>query len=218
MGGHTLEDKQPKYGMAVIGTVHPDRILRNRGARPGDRLYLTKPLGTGIIATAIKRELASEDEVDAALLSMTTLNRAAAEAAIAASARALTDVTGFGLAGHLDEMLGDDEHLGARISTDALPILPGVEHHLGMGMIPGGAHRNRDAYQGCVQLLEGDPSDLEMLLYDPQTSGGLLAAIPEETGEICRSPHIAGRAVGGPFHCSVPSSAASTPCIRSTSR
>jgi selenide,water dikinase len=180
VGGHTVDDKQPKYGMAVIGAVHPDRILRNTGAVAGDRIYLTKPLGTGIIATAMKAEFAAQDELDASAQSMSTLNRAAAEAAVASGARALTDVTGFGLAGHLSEMLGREGNLGASISLDALPILPGVQNHMAMGMIPGGAYRNRDAYQQRVALADGADEGLEILLYDPQTSGGLLAAIPPQ--------------------------------------
>ena len=180
VGGHTVDDKQPKYGMAVIGAVHPDRILRNTGAQAGDRIYLTKPLGTGIIATAMKAEFASQDELDASTQSMMTLNRAAAEAAVAAGARALTDVTGFGLAGHLSEMLGREGNLGADITIDSLPVLPGVQNHMAMGMIPGGAYRNRDAYRQRVALADGTDEALEILLYDPQTSGGLLAAIPPE--------------------------------------
>ena len=183
VGGHTVDDKQPKYGMAVIGTVHPDRILRNLGAKPDDRAYLTKPLGTGIMATAFKADLATPDELEAATQSMCALNRAASEAAVVADARALTDVTGFGLAGHLTEMLGPDRRLGLRLSADALPLLPGVRAHMETGMIPGGAYRNRDAYQDRVEF--GNPAcrALEMLLYDPQTSGGLLAAIAPESGE-----------------------------------
>jgi selenide,water dikinase len=181
VGGHTIEDKEPKYGMAVVGTAHPDRILRNQGARPGDLLYLTKPLGTGIITTAIKAGLARAEEIEAAVLSMTTLNRAAAEAAIAATARALTDVTGFGLAGHLTEMLGPAAGLGVELSVRALPLLPGVREQMNQGMIPAGAYRNRDAYRQRVAVSQGVPGDLEMLLYDPQTSGGLLAAIPPDS-------------------------------------
>lgn len=180
VGGHTVDDKEPKYGMAVIGTVHPERIIRNQGARPGDQIYLTKPLGTGIIATAMKAALAKQDEVEVATQSMMMLNRAASQSAVAAGARALTDVTGFSLAGHLNEMLGGDGKLGAGISMDALPILPGVKRHMAMGMIPGGAYRNRDAYQQRVKLSENADATLELLLYDPQTSGGLLAAIPSE--------------------------------------
>jgi selenide,water dikinase len=180
VGGHTVDDKQPKYGMAVIGVVHPDRILRNQGALPGDAIYLSKPLGTGIIATAMKADLAAEDQIEAAIASMMTLNRAASEAAIAAGARALTDVTGFGLAGHLSEMLGPEEQLGAKISLDALPLLPGAAEQMDMGMIPGGAYRNRDAYQHRVRRAGDSEEPLEILLYDPQTSGGLLAAVPAD--------------------------------------
>jgi len=183
-GGHTLEDKEPKYGMAVIGTVHPERILCNRGARPGDSLYLTKPLGTGIIATAMKAELAEPEENAATVESMSTLNRAASDAAIAASARALTDVTGFGLAGHLVEMLGPGGDLGVEVSFDSLPLLPGVLKHISMGMVPGGAYRNRDAYAQRVQINERIPDGSGLLLFDPQTSGGLLAAVSPDNAEV----------------------------------
>lgn len=182
-GGHTIQDKEPKYGMAVIGTVHPERILRNQGARPGDFLYLTKPLGTGIIATAMKADLAEQDETGAAIESMCVLNRAASEAAVAASAHALTDVTGFGLAGHLIEMLGPNGELGVELSFDSLPLLPGVLRHIGTGMVPGGAYRNRDAYAQRVQFDERIPESSQLLLFDPQTSGGLLAAVPVDSAE-----------------------------------
>lgn len=189
VGGHTVEDKEPKYGMAVIGIVQPNRILRNQGARPGDLLYLTKPLGTGIIATAVKAELASPEETEAAMHSMTLLNLAASEAAIAASARALTDVSGFGLAGHLLEMLGrhpcqqTGDSLGAELYADALPLLPGVRGQMKLGMIPAGAYRNRDAYTGRVRISEELRDQWEMLIYDPQTSGGLLAAIEPDSAK-----------------------------------
>jgi selenide,water dikinase len=183
VGGHTIEDREPKYGMAVIGTVHPKHVLRNRGASPGDLLYLTKPLGTGIIATAIKAEFADDEQTRAAVESMATLNRAAGEAAVAAGARALTDVTGFGLAGHLVEMLGPDGDLGAALSMAALPLLPGARHHMELGMIPAGAYRNRDAYAARVAIDDSLRERWEMLLYDPQTSGGLLAAIPAAAAE-----------------------------------
>jgi selenide,water dikinase len=178
VGGHTVADKEPKYGLAVIGTVHPGRILRNRGARPDDRLYLSKPLGTGIITTAAKGDAASVAELTAAVESMCALNRAAAEAAAAAGVRALTDVTGFGLAGHLTEMLGGDDALGAELSLAALPVLPGALPYMAQGMLPGGAYRNRTAYADRVRLAGGSVAAAEMLLYDPQTSGGLLAAVP----------------------------------------
>jgi len=186
VGGHTIDEREPKYGMAVIGTVEPDRILRNQGARPGDLLFLTKPLGTGIIATAIKGQLAGPEETAAAVDSMTLLNRSAAEAATATPARALTDVTGFGLVGHLTEMLGTAGNLGAELYANALPLLPGARSHMQMGMVPAGAYRNRDAYSGRVQIPEAMRSQWEMLLYDPQTSGGLLAAVGPETAERFR--------------------------------
>lgn len=199
VGGHTVDDKQPKYGMAVIGTSHPDRLLANRGARPGDQIYLTKPLGTGIIATAIKGELSSDEETEAATQSMMSVNRGASEAAVAAEARALTDVTGFGLAGHLTEMLGD-EGLGAKLWLESLPLLPGVRGHMNMGLIPGGAYRNRDVYQPRVQWPDGLNTELELLLYDPQTSGGLLAAIPgnraEQFEQLCADRSLAAARVG----------------------
>jgi len=176
-GGHTVGDKEPKYGLAAIGTVHPDRILRNQGAAPGDLLYLTKPLGTGILSTAIKGAAASADQVDVAVQSMGTLNRAASEAALAVSAHALTDVSGFGLVGHLSEMLGSSGRLGAELSVEALPLLPGVGDHLKAGMIPGGTNRNREAYRQRVRLAEGLEAGCDVMLYDPQTSGGLLAAV-----------------------------------------
>ena len=181
VGGHTVEDKEPKYGLAVIGTVHPDRIIRNQGARPGDLLYLSKPLGTGIIATAVKAKLAKDEETAAAVASMTRLNRNACEAALAASVRAMTDVTGFGLAGHLSEMLGPEGRLGAEISFKSLPLLPGTRQHTQMGMIPAGAYRNRDAYSGRVRFAQDVEDGLEILLFDPQTSGGLLIAIDPDT-------------------------------------
>jgi selenide,water dikinase len=197
VGGHTVDDKQPKYGLAVIGAVHPERILRNQGARPGDQLYLTKPLGTGVIATAFKADFATAEQYEAAAHCMAALNRAASEAAIAAGARALTDVTGFGLAGHLSEMLGSGGTLGARLTLAELPILPGVFAQMETGMIPGGAYRNRDAYQKRVEFAAEAPRALEMILYDPQTSGGLLAGIsPENAGRF----EQAAAALGCPAH------------------
>ena len=181
VGGHTILDDEPKYGMAVIGTVHPNRIITNVGAKPGDFLYLTKPIGTGIVATAIKGGLASEGQIKPAVISMKTLNRRAGEIAADLPARAMTDVTGFGLAGHLTEMLGPAENaLGATIHFPALPILPGAIDLIQKGMVAGGAYRNRDAYQGRVEFPAPPDAPEEILLYDPQTSGGLLIAVGED--------------------------------------
>lgn len=187
VGGHTVQGPEPMYGLAVLGTVHPQRVLRNRGARPGDFLYLSKPLGTGIITTAIKADLATVAEAQAAVDSMIALNRPAAEIARSSAARALTDVTGFGLAGHLSEMLGGDDRLGADLEAAALPLLPGVAGQMAQGMIPGGAYRNRSTFAPRVDLGPGVDDTAAMILYDPQTSGGLLAAIPPQQAEAAAS-------------------------------
>lgn len=201
VGGHTVEDREPKYGMAVIGLTRPDSLVRNRGAQSGDLLYLTKPLGTGIIATAIKAELAGEDEIAAAVASMTALNGRAADAAVAAGVHAMTDVTGFGLAGHLTEMLGDGG-LGAEIRLDALPLLPGIHQHIAMGMVPRGAYRNRDAY---ATRLVSDPVSRnavnELILFDPQTSGGLLAAIPPSAAAAFEAALATSATPAAPIGC-----------------
>jgi len=186
VGGHTVEDKEPKYGLAVFGTVHPDRILRNRGAHPGDVLFLSKALGAGAVTTAMKLDAASPDEIEAVVQSMRGINRGASEAALAASVRAMTDVTGFGLAGHLSEMLGPDGPLGARLRAAALPVLPGALEHIREGRSPGGAQRNRLAYRTRVRTTLDVPPAVESLLYDPQTSGGLLMAIPAESADTFR--------------------------------
>jgi len=195
VGGHTVEDKEPKYGMAVVGTIHPQNIHRNTGARPGDQLYLTKSLGTGIISTAIKAGLASDAEIAAGTESMKELNARAAQAAASAGATAMTDVTGFGLFGHLAEMLGRERSTGASISASALPILPGALEHGRSGFYPGGAMRNRDAFQSLVQIAGPVDEDIVMIGYDPQTSGGLLCAIPQENAAL----FLGSAAAGGVF-------------------
>jgi selenide,water dikinase len=178
-GGHTITDKEPKYGLAVTGLVHPDRIFTKGGARSGDQLVLTKALGTGVITTAHKRGEVDQNDLEAAVAGMRRLNRAAAEAAKAAGPHALTDVTGFGLLGHAHEMA----HLsGVRfvIEYHALPWLPGARKYAQAWVFPGGAERN-EAYFGRWVTHTAPLSDWEQrLLHDPQTSGGLLmAAAPE---------------------------------------
>jgi len=178
LGGHTVDDPELKYGVSVTGTVHPDRILTNGAARAGDGLVLTKPIGTGVIATAIKGELASEEHAAGAAASMALLNAAAAEAAVALGARACTDVTGFGLIGHLFEML-DASGVGAVIHAARVPLLPGAMDYCGMGLSPAGSLRLKD-YFGCrVDVADGMDEVLLDLLFDAQTSGGLLVALPE---------------------------------------
>ena len=179
IGGHSIDDAEPKYGLAVIGEVHPEKILRNSTARAGDVLVLTKPIGTGVVATAIKRGAADDATVHAAVQSMTTLNRAAAEAAIRSRASAVTDVTGYGLIGHLCEM-ALHSGLAARISSSAVPLLPGALALAEAGFVPGGTSRNRADHEARVVWEDAVPEALRVLLCDAQTSGGLLIAVPRE--------------------------------------
>lgn len=180
-GGHSIDDKEPKYGLAVVGEVHPDRILRNRGGRPGDRLILTKPLGTGIISTAIKKGTASSDDVARITELMATLNRDACEvlAHRGEAVGAVTDVTGYGLLGHLLEMLDEEQRVGARLHAGAVPILDAARHFAEGGTVPGGSRANLDAVRERVRF-EGELAGSEheqLLLADAQTSGGLLAMV-----------------------------------------
>ncbi|MBN2170883.1 MAG: selenide, water dikinase SelD [Candidatus Krumholzibacteriota bacterium] len=181
-GGHTVEDPELKYGMAVSGLVHPGRVLTNRGARAGDALVLTKPLGTGVVNTALKRGCAREADVAAAVAAMTTLNRRAAELLAQAEVHACTDVTGFGLGGHLGEMI-EGADVGAVLRAGALPLLPGARDYASRGLLPGGLHRNREFRAGMTDIADGVPADLANLLFDPQTSGGLLVAVPGPQAE-----------------------------------
>jgi len=178
-GGHTLYDKEPKYGLAVTGLAHPDRIRRKAGARPGDILVLTKPLGTGIVLTAARDGLVRPGELDAAVASMLRLNRHASHAALAAGAHAMTDVTGFGLLGHAREV-ASASGVGVEIDARALPELPGALDHARAGVTTGGARRNREGLGDAVEVASGvDPARVA-LAYDPQTSGGLLIALPDD--------------------------------------
>ena len=179
VGGHSIDDAEPKYGMAVIGEVHPDRMLTNAGGCAGDALVLTKPLGTGILATALKRDALLEAGMAEAVRSMTTLNAGAAQAALKVGVSAATDVTGFGLLGHLLRIC-DASKVGAEIAYDALPVLAHARNLAARGFIPGGTHRNLEATEGRVTW----PDDLgetdRWIAVDAQTSGGLLLAVPPE--------------------------------------
>ena len=177
-GGHSVDDREPKYGLAVVGEVHPDRILRNSGLRDGDALVLTKPLGIGITTTAIKAGTAPDDLVAAAVATMTASNAAAARAAVAAGATGCTDVTGFGLLGHLLKMAGASG-VDAVLDVAAVPVLPGVRALAESGCLPGGSRRNRDWVAPSVDA--GGYGEIDVLLLaDAQTSGGLLfGAEPE---------------------------------------
>jgi selenide,water dikinase len=181
VGGHTVEDDELKYGLSVTGLVAPDAIIRNSTARPGDVLILTKPLGTGIISTAIKGELATAEVIAEAVRWMTTLNSAAAELMAGCHASAATDVTGFGLIGHAAEM-ARGAGVTLRIDPAAVPLMNGVSELAADGMLPAGCYRNRDHY---LPLLDGTHRDSDALLalFDPQTSGGLLIALAPEDAD-----------------------------------
>jgi selenide,water dikinase len=172
IGGHSVNDPEIKFGYSVTGTVHPDRIWANAGAHAGDVLIFTKRIGTGVIGTALKREIARESDVAAATESMLTLNRAAAEALEGLGVHGVTDVTGFGLLGHAREMAIASK-VTIEIEAARVPLLPGAADYAAQGAIPGGLKNNREFIEPCV---EGDAVDL---LYDPQTSGGLLISMAE---------------------------------------
>ena len=192
VGGHSIDDAEPKYGLAVTGTVHPDAVLSNAGGRPGDALVLTKPLGGGAIATATKRGLAKPDLVARGVEVMTTLNRDAARAARAAGAHALTDVTGFGLLGHLHE-LAQASGCAAEVDARAVPAIDGVTRLLAVGerAIAGGTKRNRAHAETFTTWGDGIPPAQRWLVCDAMTSGGLLVAV-----DPARAPEVPGTVVG----------------------
>ena len=206
IGGHSIRDPEIKFGYAVTGTVHPRRVLTNSGAQPGDRLLLTKALGTGVISTAIKRQKAEPAWIDAAVGSMTTLNKRAAEVITGLAAgssgnasssapfavHSLTDITGFGLIGHAREMaLGSNVSL--RIAAGNVPLLAGALECVQAGYVPGGLKANREFAECVVAWDETVPEELKTLLFDPQTAGGLLISIAAaETGRLCDELNQAG--------------------------
>ena len=179
IGGHTVDDPEPKYGLAVIGRIHPDRVVRKGGGRLGDALVLTKPLGTGILTTALKQDKLDEAGVAEAVRVMTTLNREAAVAMNEVGASAATDITGFGLLGHLSEMLRDPA-IGARLSVGSLPVLAGARELAEAGVAPGGTRKNLLATADVTSWQEGLSEADRLLLADAQTSGGLLIAVPSD--------------------------------------
>jgi selenide,water dikinase len=179
LGGHSVEDPELKYGISVTGTVHPDKVVHNHGARRGDRLILTKPLGTGIISTAIKGGSATGEAIETIVASMTALNSTASELMQEAGVSAATDVTGFGLLGHACEMI-EGADVGMVINAESIPIFEETRELAEMGMIPAGLHRNRDFRKDMVEIDSKVPQYLQDILFDPQTSGGLLIAVPEK--------------------------------------
>ena len=177
VGGHTIDDNEPKYGMAVTGFVHPDKIWRNIGAKPGDRLILTKPLGMGIISTAMRAQIASDSLCERAITWMEMLNKLAADSARDLDVHACTDVTGFGFLGHLREMLGDDIDFSVRVSS--VPVIEGTRSLAADGHVPGGSRRNLRSLEKVVTYASDVTEVDQDILCDAQTSGGLLFALPE---------------------------------------
>ena len=193
LGGHTIADPEPKYGLAVVGTVHPERILSNAAGTPGDLLILTKPLGTGVIVTAQKAGWGDPVAMEAAVATMLASNRPAAEAAREGGVRCATDVTGFGLVGHLSEM-ASASGVGAQVRAGCVPLLPRAKELAARGVTTGGARRNRAFADPLVDVSPGVPLEVEELLHDPQTSGGLLLAVaPGEADGLRRE--LAARGV-----------------------
>jgi selenide,water dikinase len=179
IGGHSVEDDEPKYGLSVTGVIHPDKVLLNRGARPGDRLILTKALGTGIVSTAVKGGVAAPAVAVRAVACMTTLTREAPELMTErADIHACTDVTGFGFLGHALEMIEGSE-TGMRIRAAAVPVFPGLRTLVEEGIVPGGLIRNRKFRESRIEIGPDCPDWLVDILFDPQTAGGLLIALPE---------------------------------------
>ncbi len=184
IGGHSIRDEEIKLGYSVTGTIHPQKVLANKGAQAGDRLIFTKAIGTGVISTAIKRGDADLTWIRAAVRSMTTLNKAAAEVITSGGfgVHSLTDVTGFGLIGHAREM-AIASGVSLRIEGARVPLLPGALECVRRGYVPGGLKANRQFAEGCVETAKGVAQDVVTLLYDPQTAGGLLIAVAASDAE-----------------------------------
>ena len=206
LGGHSIDDPEPKYGMAVIGEAHPDRIVTNAGAQPGDALVLTKPIGTGVLTTALKRDLLSEPELAPAVAAMTTLNAAAARAMLAVGVHAATDVTGFGLLGHLHSLL-EASGAAAEVTAQAVPLLPQARDMAARGAVPGGTQRNLASLADSVNFAAAVEETTRVLLCDAQTSGGLLIAVAPGSAaalvaalerEQAPAAAVIGRVVAGP--------------------
>lgn len=178
LGGHSIDDKEPKYGMVTIGEVHPDRVISNAGAQPGDALVLTKPIGTGVLSTALKRGSLTESDIDAAVSSMATLNAAAAQAMkdVGDAVHAATDVTGFGVLGHLRALL-EASGKSARLAVRDIPVFSHVRESIADGAIPDGTKRNLQAVDADVTWENGVTEADKLLLADAQTSGGLLISV-----------------------------------------
>lgn len=192
VGGHSVDDKEPKYGLSVTGIIHPDRVVKNSGAMAGDKLILTKPLGVGIINTALKGGMAEEASVKKATATMAALNRTAAELMLKTDVHACTDITGFGLLGHACEMI-DGTATGLVIDSAAVPYIAEAKGLAEMGLVPGGLHRNRNYREHMVDFDPSLPRFVSDIMYDPQTSGGLLISLPAaEAEDLLKAMHAAG--------------------------
>jgi len=207
VGGHSVEDDEPKYGLSVTGLVNPGKVWANQGAKPGDVLILTKPLGSGILSTAIKADLISPEIIERAINWMRLLNKYAAEPAQKRNISAATDITGFGFIGHAIEMI-QNSSVDLKIMAKALPVMEGAKDMAEMGIIPAGAYRNKTHVQGLVQYHEQIPLWLQDIASDPQTSGGLLISLPIEEWTILKTDYDrlgifyaeVGRVVSGTGH------------------
>jgi selenide,water dikinase len=190
-GGHSIDDPEPKYGMCVMGVVHPGKVLTNSGAKVGDKLFLTKPIGTGIITTAIKHDTAPAEVAAEAIRVMTTLNASASEAAVEVGCSACTDVTGFGLLGHLHEMTFASG-VGARIRVRDVPLIDGVRELLALDEAPGGTYANRDHLNSENSVIWGGgiSEEDQLALCDAQTAGGLLISVPADHADAMREALI----------------------------
>jgi len=201
IGGHSIKDDEIKLGYAVTGTVHPGRVLANSGAKPGDRLIFTKAIGTGVISTAIKRRKAEFAWIRGAVHAMTTLNKTATEVVSSGgfAVHAMTDVTGFGLIGHLREV-ARGSGVSVRLFATKVPVLEGALECVRHGYVPGGLKANRGFAESCVEYADDVPEDLRTLLYDPQTAGGLLISVAEKDAnrmsEALREAAVAAACVG----------------------
>jgi selenide,water dikinase len=183
IGGHSVEDNEIKYGLSVTGVIHPDKVLFNRGAKAGDSLILTKPLGTGIISTAIKAEEASSEMVTKAIYCMTQLNKKTSEMMIAAGdIHACTDITGFGFLGHACEMI-EGSDVGMNINSAAVPIFTGLQELVETGFVPGGLYRNKNFRISQIETADTCPAWILDVFFDPQTAGGLFFSLPQKQAQ-----------------------------------
>ena len=182
MGGHTIDDREMKYGLAVTGTIHPDRIMTNAGARSGDALVLTKPVGIGVVTTSIKAGMVEAKLADRVIQSMAILNKKAAEAMVEFEAHACTDITGFGLLGHASVMV-ENRRVGFRLHAEKVPVFPGAGELADQGLLPGGSIANQEFYSKYVIWESTAAEKLQPVFYDAQTSGGLLISVDGKMAE-----------------------------------